>query len=64
MIFIAPPPVPTGKVKSLGAFGPKYAIGLPVRESEGDWLVEITMIETGEVVLYRHARMLEDPYAS
>ncbi len=60
---IAPPYVPVGRIKSFGAFGPKYVVGHPVRESGGDWLIEITMVETGEVILYRYARMLDDPDA-
>jgi len=58
------PPVPTGRIKSFGAFGPKYEVGLPLRElDDGDWLVEVRMIETGESAEYRLTRVDDDPEA-
>lgn len=60
---IAPPHVQVGKIKSFGAFGPKYEVGHPVRESDGNWLIQIAMVETGEIILYRYAKMLDDPDA-
>lgn len=61
---IAPPSVPVGLIKSLGVFGPKYKVGQPIRQLDnGDWMVEIMMIETGEKAEYRWTRVLDDPEA-
>jgi hypothetical protein len=61
---IAPPRIPVGKIKSFGVFGPKYEVGRAIRPLEnGDWLVEVTMVETGEKTEYRLARLLDDPEA-
>jgi hypothetical protein len=61
---IAPPSIPVGKIKSFGAFGPKYEVGHALRPLEdGDWLVEVKMVETGEKTEYRLARLLDDPEA-
>ena len=62
---IAPPPNPVGKIKSFGPFGPKYAVGPALRQLEdGDWMIEITMVETGETTEYRLTRMTADPEAN
>jgi len=59
-----PPPVPVGKIKSFGAFGPKYEVGPALRQLEdGDWLVEVKMVETGETAEYRVTHMQDDPEA-
>jgi hypothetical protein len=57
--------VPTGCVKSFGPFGPKYEVGLPLRPlGDGvDWLVEVTLIDSGERVEYRLSKLLDDPKA-
>ena len=60
----APPPVPVGKIKCFGPFGPKYEVGHALRQlDDGDWLVEVTMVETGEKAEYRWTRLTEDPEA-
>ncbi|WP_457334258.1 DUF5397 domain-containing protein [Rhizobacter sp. P5_C2] len=62
--YIAAPAVPVGTIKSFGALGPKYEVGPPLRPlADGDWLVEITMIETGEKAEYRWTRVADDPAA-
>jgi Family of unknown function (DUF5397) len=62
--IVAPPSVPVGKIKSFGAFGPKYEVGKPLRQlDDGDWLVEVKMVETGETVEYRLTRVFDDPEA-
>lgn len=59
-----PPNLPTGKIKCFGAFGPKYQIGPLLRPlDDGDWLVEITLVESGEKTEYRYTRMNSDPEA-
>lgn len=61
---IAPPLIPVGKIKSFGPFGPKYKIGHILRQlDDGDWMIEITMIETGEKTEYRWTRLSDDPEA-
>ena len=42
--------------------GPKYEVGLPVRQlDDGEWMVEITMVESGEKSEYLRSHMLADP---
>lgn len=61
---IAPPAILVGKIKTFGAFGPKYEVGRPLRQlADGDWLVEVLMVESGEKAEYRMSRMLDDPEA-
>ncbi len=58
------PAVPLGKIKTFGVFGPKYEVGEPLRPLEdGDWLVKIRLVETGEETEYRYTRMSNDPEA-
>lgn len=60
----APPPVPVGIIKTFGPFGPKYEVGEPVEQLEdGDWLVEIVLVETGEKAVYRRTHIVDDPEA-
>ena len=55
--------VPVGKIKTFG-IGPKYQVGQPIRRLEdGDWLVSILLVETGERAEYRLTRILNDPEA-
>mgnify|MGYP000891987738 CR=1 FL=1 len=59
-----PPPVPVGKIQSFGPFGPKYEVGQVLRRKDhGDWVVEITLVDSGERAEYRLTRLLEDPEA-
>ncbi len=59
-----PPPVPTGVIKTFGPFGPKYEVGQPLRQlDDGDWMVEITMVETGEKARYHLTDIHDDPDA-
>lgn len=58
------PAVPTGQIKSFGPVGPKYEVGQALRPlDDGDWMIEVTIIESGEKAEYRWTRMLEDPEA-
>lgn len=63
---VIPPPVPVGKIKSFGPFGPKYEVGETIggQLPNGDWLIEITMVETGEKAEYSYTHMADDPEAS
>jgi hypothetical protein len=61
---ITPPAVPLGKIKSFGPFGPQYEVGPALHPlDDGDWMIEITMVETGEKAQYRLTRLIEDPEA-
>lgn len=56
--------VPVGQIKSFGVVGPKYEVGEVVRAlDDGDWMVEITLIETGEKAEYRLSHINQDPEA-
>jgi len=58
------PTIPVGHIKSFGMFGPKYQVGSALRPLEdGDWVVEVTLIETGEKTEYRLTRVIDDPEA-
>lgn len=62
---ISPPPVPVGKIKTFGELGPKYKVGQPLNQLEdGDWMIEITLIETGDKTQYRLTHINDDPEAS
>jgi hypothetical protein len=62
--LIAPPHLPLGRIKSFGAFGPKYEVGPALRPlDDGDWLIEVKMVETGETAEYRLSHLLDDPEA-
>ena len=62
--LVAPPSVPTGKIKSFGSLGPKYQVGEPLRAlPDGDWLVQILLVETGEIAEYKASSILGDPEA-
>lgn len=64
MQSVIAPPVPVGKIKSFGPLGPKYEVGRPLRQlPDGDWLIEVKMVETGETAEYRWTRMGNDPEA-
>lgn len=57
------PYVPVGAYKSFG-IGPVYQVGQPLRQlDDGDWMTEITLVETGEVTEYPLSMLLQDPDA-
>ena len=61
-VAIAPPRVPLGQIKSFGPVGPKYEVGPLLRPlRDGDWMVEVTLVETGEKAEYRLSRLNDDP---
>lgn len=61
---IAHPIIPVGKIKSFGPLGPKYEVGEAIRQlANGDWMVEVTMIESGEKTEYRLTHLNADPEA-
>ena len=55
--------VPLGRINTFG-IGPKYQVGEPIRRLEdGDWLISILLVETGERTEYRLSQILNDPEA-
>ena len=59
------PSVPSGVIKSFGKFGPKYQVGQALRPlGDDDWIIEVTLIETGEKAEYRLTRAQNDPEAT
>ncbi len=56
--------IPVGAVKSFGPFGPMYQVVQPIRQlDDGDWLLDIIVVESGEKVEYRLSKALADPVA-
>ncbi len=59
-----PPAVPLGKIKQFGPVGPQYEIRRVLRPvDDGDWLLEIKLVDSGEIADYRYSHMLDDPEA-
>ena len=62
--LVAPPFIPVGRIKTFGPNGPKYEVGKPVKAlPDGDWSVEVIVLETGERAEYRLTHLLDDPDA-
>ena len=60
----APPFVPTGRINTFGPVGPKYEVGEAVEPLDnGDWLVEVTLLESGETARYPLTGVFDDPEA-
>jgi Family of unknown function (DUF5397) len=58
------PSIPVGKIKSFGHLGPMYEVGRALYQIEnGDWMIEITLVESGDRSEYRLTRIIEDPDA-
>lgn len=54
-----------GKIKTFGPFGPSYEIIEPVRQLEdGDWILKVRLVESGEEAEYRYTHVLDDPKAA
>ncbi|ENV9101664.1 MULTISPECIES: DUF5397 family protein [Enterobacterales] len=56
--------IPTGSIKTFGLFGIPYEVGEPAQElPDGDILVNIILVQTGEKELYKLSKLLQDPDA-
>jgi hypothetical protein len=56
--------VPQGTINSFGAFGPKYEVREPLRRLvDGDWMIKIKLLDSGEAIEYRRSHLLNDPQA-
>lgn len=61
---IAIPKIPVGDIRTFGALGPKYEVGKPLRPlNDYDWLIEVTVLESGERVEYPLSNIQDDPKA-
>jgi hypothetical protein len=62
----APAPLDVvGAFKTFGPFGPPYEVVAPMRRlDDGDWMMQVRLLETGEDVEYRYAHVLDDPIAA
>ncbi len=59
------PVLPIGKIKTFGIEGPPYQItGIGPYSEEGEWMVPIRVVQTGEELDYRYSRLALDPDAS
>lgn len=62
--IVMPPAIPTNTFRSLGPVGPTYQVlGASYPLDNGDWMIKIRLIETGEEAEYRYTHMLKDPEA-
>ena len=58
------PKITIGQIKTFGDLGPKYEVRRLLSPLEnGDWLVEVLLIETGETTEYYYNQMINDPEA-
>lgn len=56
--------IPTGAIKQFGAFGAPYIVeDMAEKLPNGDILVNITLLETGQKDLYTLSQLLQDPEA-
>ena len=62
---VTPPTIPQGKMKSFGSLGPKYEIGSIIVHplADGDWMVEVRLVDSGEKTEYRLTHLRNDPKA-
>ncbi|KAE9526334.1 MULTISPECIES: DUF5397 family protein [Testudinibacter] len=56
--------IPVGAIKTFGVYGIPYQVGEQAQVlPDGDILVNITLIESGEQEIYKLSKLLEDPEA-
>lgn len=59
-----PEPQLIGQFRTFGLFGPAYRILEPIKQAEnGDWLLRIQVLETGEETEYPYSQASSDPEA-
>lgn len=60
-----PSPDLLGVFKTFGEFGPPYQVVEPVCQlADGDWMMRVRLLESGEEVEYRYTHVLDDPKAA
>jgi len=53
-----------GRINTFGP-GPIYEVGPPIRQTkDGDWMMKITLVESGEVTEYPLSSIKEAPEAA
>jgi len=58
------PALPLGDIKTIGTLGPIYEVGpLLYPLDDGDWMVEILLVESGEKTEYPLSDIHNDPDA-
>ena len=58
------PVIPIGTIKSFGPFGPQYEVGRALRQlDDGDWMIEVKMVQSGEKAEYRLTHLTKDSEA-
>ncbi len=60
--LVKPEPIPTGAIKTFGAYGPMYEVMGPAPDSPKGQMVHIRVFFTEEELDYPLAQVLEDPY--
>jgi len=55
--------IPVGVIKQFGPYGPEYEVLGPAEPEDGERLVKIVIVRTGEVTTYGFDAMMEDPEA-
>jgi len=55
--------IPVGVIKQFGPYGPEYEVLGPAEPEDGERLVKIVIVRTGEVTTCGFDAMMEDPEA-
>ena len=59
-----PPPLPLKRVKTFGTTGEQYKIVRYTRQlANGDWMVEVSLLESGELAEYPWTDISDDPFS-
>ena len=53
-----------GQIKTFGEYGPLYQVGTGSRQADnGEWMVEVNLVESGERIEYPLNKLALDPRA-
>jgi hypothetical protein len=59
-----PAPQMIGQFRTFGFFGPTYQVLEPIKKNnQGDWMLRIQVVETGEETEYPYTQAKDDPEA-
>lgn len=62
---LQPANIPVGEIKTFGPVGPMYEVLRPLNQlANGDWLVMVRVVATGEETEYELSHILDDPQAN
>ena len=60
--FDAKNTVPTGTIRSFGEYGVNYVVyDVNSQLPDGDWLVNVEVLDTGEKFKYKLSKIIKDP---